>query len=127
MPAACEVVPFSLKNEPSLIERVFPVQRISIDTFREREARQSQTLTGLGSYWKGRKPLVLNRACILASLIPATKNPKKDLAIFEMLMGMDDQSMKKRMQLADKEQLPAATYRDLAIKGKRVEEIWDTV
>lgn len=121
------VIPFSLKDAPSLIEKVLPVQRLSIDTFREREARQSQTLTGLGSYWKGRKPLVLNRACVLATLLPATSNPKKDLRIFEMLMGMDEESMKLRMQLADNEQLPTVPYRDLAIKAKRAEDIWDTV
>ncbi|MCA2968205.1 MAG: DUF1156 domain-containing protein [Acidobacteriaceae bacterium] len=126
MTTAHEIIPFSLKDAPSLIERVLPVQRISIDTFREREARQSQTLTGLGSYWKGRKPLVLNRACILASLLPATNDPKKDLAVFELLMGMDDRSMKKRLLLADDDQLPAAPYRDLAIKAKRTEDIWDT-
>jgi putative DNA methylase len=120
------IIPFSLKDAPSLIERVLPVQRISIDTFREREARQSQTLTGLGSYWKGRKPLVLNRACVLASLLPATGDPKKDLAVFEMLMGMDDRSMRKRMQLAEVDQLPAGSYRDLAITAKRTEDIWET-
>jgi len=49
MTTAHEIIPFSLKDAPSLIEKVLPVQRISIDTFREREARQSQTLTGLGS------------------------------------------------------------------------------
>lgn len=127
MTTAHDIIPFSLKDVPSLIERVLPVQRISIDTFREREARQSQTLTGLGSYWKGRKPLVLNRACVLASLLPATADAKKDLAIFEMLMGMDDLSMKKRMQLTVDDQLPAAPYRDLAISAKRSEDLWDTV
>ena len=117
MATAHEIIPFSLKNAPSLIEKVLPVQRISIDTFREREARQSQTLTGLGSYWKGRKPLVLNRACVLASLMPATSDPKKDLAIFEMLMSMDEKSMMKRMQLNVGEHLPMVPYRDLALKG----------
>ena len=127
MATAHEIIPFSLKDAPSLIEKVLPVQRISIDTFREREARQSQTLTGLGSYWKGRKPLVLNRACVLASLMPATSDPKKDLAIFEMLMSMDERSMMKRMQLSVGEHLPMVPYRDLALKGKRAEDIWDSV
>jgi len=126
MTTAHEITPFSLKDASSLIETVLPVQRISIDTFREREARQSQTLTGLGSYWKGRKPLVLNRACVLASLLPATADPKKDLAIFEMLMGMDDQSMRKRLQLEADDQLEVVPYRDLAIKAKRTEDIWET-
>ena len=126
MTTAHEITPFSLKDASSLIETVLPVQRISIDTFREREARQSQTLTGLGSYWKGRKPLVLNRACVLASLLPATADPKRDLAIFEMLMGMDDQSMRKRLQLEADDQLEVVPYRDLAIKAKRTEDIWET-
>lgn len=89
----------SLKDAPALIESLLPVQKLSIDVYKEREARQSQTLTALGSYWKGRKPLSLNRACVLGSLLPATDNPIKDLEIFEMLMGMDDVSMSKRLGL----------------------------
>lgn len=89
----------SLKDAPALIEALLPVQKLSIDVFKEREARQSQTLTALGSYWKGRKPLVLNRACVLASLLPATADPLKDLEIFECLMSMDDVSVSKRLGL----------------------------
>lgn len=95
----------SLKDAPALIESLLPVQKLSIDVFNEREARQSQSLTALGSYWKGRKPLVLNRACVLASLLPATKNPIKDLEIFELLMGMDDVSMSKRLGLPKPEDI----------------------
>lgn len=86
------IQPLSLANAPSLIERVLPAQKLSIEVYKEREGRQGQTLTGLGSYWKGRKPLVLNRACVLACLLPATDNLKEDLAIFELLMAMDDES-----------------------------------
>lgn len=90
----------SLKDAPALIESLLPVQKLSIDVYRERTAGSGQTLTALGSYWKGRKPLVLNRACVLASLLPATNDPIKDLEVFELLMGMDDVSMSKRIGLA---------------------------
>ncbi|MDM0068788.1 anti-phage-associated DUF1156 domain-containing protein [Variovorax sp. J31P207] len=86
------IVPFSLKDAPSLIEKVLPAQKLSLEVFKEREGRQSQTLTALGSYWKGRKPLVLNKACILGSLLPASQNLKEDLEVFELLMAMDDES-----------------------------------
>src|SRR4029453_6845440 len=59
---------------------------------KEQEARQSKTLTALGSYWKGRKPLSLKKACILACLLPAPEGPARDLEIFEKLMAMDDES-----------------------------------
>ncbi|ABE37253.1 DNA methylase containing a Zn-ribbon [Rhodopseudomonas palustris BisB5] len=85
-----KVVPFSLKDAPSLIERVWPAQMISVEAQRERKAVHGQTLTSLGSYWKGRKPLVLVRACILGALLPSTGDDEKDLAIFEKLMGMSD-------------------------------------
>ncbi|MEI6068972.1 MAG: DUF1156 domain-containing protein [Methylococcaceae bacterium] len=39
-----------------------------------------KTLTALGSYWKGWKPLILNKASILGALLPATDNLLKDLA-----------------------------------------------
>jgi putative DNA methylase len=90
----------SLKDAPALIESLLPVQKLSIDVYKERMAGSGQTLTALGSYWKGRKPLVLNRACVLASLLPATDDPIKDLEVFELLMGMDDVSMSKRIGLA---------------------------
>lgn len=100
MPHPSGVRALSLKDAPALIESLLPVQNLSIDVFRERSAVSGQTLTALGSYWKGRKPLVLNRACVLASLLPATNDPIKDLEVFEMLMGMDDVSMSKRLGLA---------------------------
>ena len=90
----------SLKDAPALMESLLPVQKLSIDVYKERMAGSGQTLTALGSYWKGRKPLVLNRACVLASLLPATDDPIKDLEVFELLMGMDDVSMSKRIGLA---------------------------
>ena len=117
-----KTIPFSLKDAPSLIEHVLPVQRLSIDVFKERMAGSGQTLTALGSYWKGRKPLVLNRACILGSLLPVTENIKKDLEIFELLMSMDEESMRKRLGLKDGVPLPASPYKELATKAKRAEE-----
>jgi putative DNA methylase len=86
------ITPFSLKDAPALIERLLSVQKLSAEAYKEQEGRQSKTLTPLGSYWKGRKPLILNKACILGCLLPATENPAQDLVIFEMLMAMDEES-----------------------------------
>src|ERR1700694_4633432 len=86
------VVPFSLKDAPALIERLLPVQKLSAEAYREQMAVQGKTLTALGSYWKGRKPLILNKACVLGCLLPVTDNPARDLEIFEKLMAMDDES-----------------------------------
>src|SRR5690242_5275969 len=85
-------VPFSLKDAPSLIERLLPVQKLSAESYKEQEGKQGKTLTTLGSYWKGRKPLILSKACILGCLLPATSDPARDLEIFEKLMAMDDES-----------------------------------
>ena len=86
------VKPFELKDAPALIERLLPVQKLSAEAFKEQMAGSGKALTALGSYWKGRKPLILNKACILGCLLPATDNPKRDLEIFEKLMAMDDES-----------------------------------
>lgn len=86
------VEPFSLKNAPALIERLLPVQKLSAEAYKEQMANVGKTLTALGSYWKGRKPLILNKACILGCLLPATDDAARDLQVFEMLMGMDDLS-----------------------------------
>ena len=68
------------------------MQKLSAEAYKEQMAVQGKTLTALGSYWKGRKPLILNKACILGCLLPATDDPARDLEIFEKLMAMDDES-----------------------------------
>jgi putative DNA methylase len=90
------LAPFSLKDAPALIERVFPAQKVGIEAQKERTASKSQTLTALGSYWKGRKPLVMVRACLLASLLPATEDADGDLELFEALMRMDPEGISRR-------------------------------
>ena len=90
--------PFSLKDAPSFIERQFPVGRLSAEAYKERKAGAGQTLTALGSYWKGRKPLILVRAVVLGALLPATDDPVKDLDIFLKLMAMDDGGVARRVK-----------------------------
>lgn len=91
-----ELTPLALQDAPALIEAVFPAQKVSFEAQRERKAGAGQTLTALGSYWKGRKPLVLVRAIILGSLLPQTDDAKSDLDLFEKLMGFDDEGLARR-------------------------------
>ncbi|TIO46937.1 MAG: DUF1156 domain-containing protein, partial [Mesorhizobium sp.] len=93
-----KVALLSLADAPSFIERELPVGRISAEAYKERKAGAGQTLTALGSYWKGRKPLILVRATVLGCLLPATNDPMKDLRIFLMLMGMDDTAIARRIK-----------------------------
>lgn len=121
-----KVLPLSLKDSPSLIERLLPVQKISAEAQKERKAGPGQTLTGLGSYWKGRKPLFLNKACILGVLLPATDNVQKDLEVFEILMGVDDSSFKNRVKaIRDSESVVALSYLERMSVAYRPEEIPD--
>jgi putative DNA methylase len=90
------VVRFSLKDAPALIETLLPVQKLSAEAYKEQTAGSGKALTALGGFWKGRKPLILNRACILGCLVPATDDPVRDLEVFEMLMGMDAASFAAR-------------------------------
>lgn len=95
------LTPLALKDAPALIETVFPAQKVSFEAQEERTAVQSQTLTGLGSYWKGRKPLILVRAIVLGCLLPPTDDAEADLAIFEKLMAFDDESLARRALTAN--------------------------
>lgn len=88
--------PRAWAHRPALIERLLPVQKLSAEAYKEQMAVHGKTLTALGSYWKGRKPLILAKACILGCLLPATDDPQRDLEIFELLMGMDDASLAAR-------------------------------
>ncbi len=124
--------PFAWKDKPALIEHLFPVQKISAESYKEQMANLGKALTALGNYWKGRKPLILNKACILGTLLPATDNHLKDLEIFELLMAMDTTSMQKRIE----EALPPSkkntigeylilSYNEQVRAGKRPEEMGD--
>jgi len=95
------LTPLALKDAPALIETVFPAQKLSFEAQTERKAVAAQTLTGLGSYWKGRKPLILVRAIVLGSLLPPTDNAEADLAVFEKLMAFDDEGLARRALAAN--------------------------
>lgn len=101
-PKTAELVPFALKDAPALIEKVFPATKVSFEAQRERKAGSGQTLTALGSYWKGRKPLILVRAIVLGSLLPQTEDAEADLEVFEALLGIDLPGLAKRAVVAAK-------------------------
>ena len=96
------VEPLSLANAPALIERILPAQKLSAEAQKERKAGAGQTLTALGSYWKGRKPLILARACVLGALLPATEDTERDLEVFEKLMAIDDAALERRFYASSK-------------------------
>ena len=95
------LTPLALKDAPALIETVFPAQKVSFEAQKERMSGRAQTLTGLGSFWKGRKPLILVRAIVLASLLPATDDAPSDLALFEKIMAFDDEGLARRALAAN--------------------------
>jgi len=111
------------------------VQKLSVEAYKEQMAVHGKTLTALGSYWKGRKPLILAKACILGALLPATDDPKKDLEIFEKLMGMDILSLEKRLKakkdasarkvLNKLTNNKPVSYREIVKAAKRPEEVGD--
>ena len=47
------LTPLALKDAPSLIERVFPAQKVSAEAQKERKAGAGQTLTALGVLLEG--------------------------------------------------------------------------
>jgi putative DNA methylase len=79
----------------SFIETQFPVSKLSKESYKERMANYSQTLTGLGKWW-GRKPLILVRAAILGLLMPSSDNPQKDREIFLKILTMDEEGLWRR-------------------------------
>lgn len=112
----------SLAGKPALIERLWPAQKISVEAQKERKAVQSQTLTALGSYWKGRKPLILVRACILGALLPATDDPTKDLEIFESLMRIDDDAFLWRDQTTKPAEIAQIAMRERLLDSDGLRE-----
>ena len=83
----------------AFIEKQFPVSKLSKESYKERKAGASQTLTGLGKWW-GRKPLVLVRATILGCLMPTSDYPVHDMEIFLKIMSMDENGLLQRSDIA---------------------------
>jgi putative DNA methylase len=81
-----------MQEQRSFIEVQFPISKLSKESYKERKAGNTQTLTSLGKWW-GRKPLLLVRATILGLLLPSTNNARKDREIFFKLMTMDDDGL----------------------------------
>ena len=96
------------------IETQFPVARLSAESYKERKANYSQTLTGLGKWW-GRKPLVLVRAAILGLLMPASDDPAKDKEVFLKLMTMDREALRRRK----KAKVPVEVLYEHATRSER--------
>ncbi|MDD9983186.1 MAG: DUF1156 domain-containing protein, partial [Gammaproteobacteria bacterium] len=94
-PAGTHSSELPLANAPSFIETQFPVSRLSKESYKERKANYSQTLTGLGKWW-GRKPLIMVRAVVLGLLMPASNDPKRDRDVFLALLTMDEEGLWRR-------------------------------
>lgn len=82
-------------TDPCFIETQLPVSRLSKESYKERKANYSQTLTGLGKWW-GRKPLVMVRAILLGLLMPASADSRKDRDVFLALLTMDEEGLWRR-------------------------------
>ncbi len=93
----------------AFIETQFPIARLSAESYKERKAGASQTLTGLGKWW-GRKPLILVRASILGMLMPASSDPKKDRDVFLKILTMDDRGTWDRCKPAAQRKTSRAAF-----------------
>jgi putative DNA methylase len=100
----------------SFIESQFPVSKISKESYKERKANHSQTLTGLGKWW-GRKPLILVRAAIIGLLMPASKDPQRDRYIFLKILTMDEEGLWRRKSKA----ISQKTLYDRLTRSERTE------
>ena len=81
----------------TFIEVQFPIGPLSVESYKERRVSHGKVLT-LGKWW-GEKPLVLTRAIILGSVLPASDDPQRwpdDLSIFLRCMTLDNAGMWKR-------------------------------
>ena len=109
-----------MSTQLSFIEKQFPVSKVSKESFKERKAVQSQTLTGLGKWW-GRKPLILVRAALLGCLLPTTDNPQKDMEVFQKLLMLDKDGLWRRKQKS----IPASELYEIASKSKKLSRYLD--
>lgn len=110
----------TLDTRMSFIEKQFPVNKVSKESYKERKANNGQTLTGLGKWW-GRKPLILVRAAILGALMPCGENPKADMDIFLKILSMDNDGLLDRKQKS----IPVKELYEIAVKSKHFRQFLD--
>ncbi|MGB4548388.1 MAG: anti-phage-associated DUF1156 domain-containing protein [Syntrophales bacterium] len=82
----------------SFLEVQFPIGPLSLESYKERDAKGAKVLSSLGKWW-GAKPLVLVRALVLGCVMPASEDPERwgdDLEIFMKAMCLDNTGMWKR-------------------------------
>lgn len=84
-----------MSDNLSFIEKQFPVSKLSKESYKERRAGATQTLTKFGKWW-GRKPLILVRAVLLGCLLPSSDNPKEDMDTFLSVLSMDEEGLLER-------------------------------
>lgn len=94
-PTPAHDAPAASPRSRALIERSFPCIELSHESYKERRAGATQTLTRLGKWW-GRKPLILVRAALLGALLPATNDPRQDHAILLKLLHLDEDGLRRR-------------------------------
>lgn len=116
-----------LDYSKSFIEEQFPVAKLSKESYRERKAGRSQTLTGLGKWW-GRKPLILVRAALFGALLPVSDDKKKDKDVFLRILTMDEDGLRKRAEFQNSKKKDyvapwGVTYETILNEACRPEEI----
>lgn len=116
-----------LDYSKSFIEEQFPVAKLSKESYRERKAGRSQTLTGLGKWW-GRKPLILVRAALFGALLPVSDDKKKDKDVFLRILTMDEYGLRERAEFQNSKKKDyvapwGVTYETILNESCRPEEI----
>jgi len=116
-----------LDYSKSFIETQFPVAKLSKESYRERKAGRTQTLTGLGKWW-GRKPLILVRAVLFGILMPVSNDMSKDREIFLKILTMDEDGLHKRAKFQNSKKKDyvaplGTTYETILAECCRPEEI----
>lgn len=116
-----------LDYSKSFIEEQFPVAKLSKESYRERKAGRSQTLTGLGKWW-GRKPLILVRAALFGALLPVSDDKKKDKDVFLRILTMDEDGLRERAEFQNSKKKDyvapwGVTYETILNESCRPEEI----
>lgn len=85
-------------NQKSFIEVQFPIGPLSLESYIERDSKSAKVLSSLGRWW-GAKPLILVRAIVIGTVMPAATDPDSwpnDLEIFMRLLCLDNAGMWKR-------------------------------
>jgi len=124
--SAARLPPFALEDAPPLIEALCPAQKVSFEAQEKAKGQHwkaniGETLMGLASYWKGRKPLIPVRAIVRLWLPRSSVGASRDGGLARREPKISPAEIARRIDLAQPLRYFSASFKGDAEDTEEIE------